>query len=104
MIEAQVREWCEQLLVQVVLAARNSHWNPEQLEALLSPHSFTAALLPRQLLHSTLQKRLGQQLGAPRREQTRPSSDATVAPRDPTLSRGQDHTSENHQRREEHTR
>ena len=25
MIEAQVREWCEQILVEVVLAARNSH-------------------------------------------------------------------------------
>jgi hypothetical protein len=52
MIEAQVREWCEQILVEVVLAARNSHWSAEQLDALLSPSSFTAALLPRQLLHA----------------------------------------------------
>jgi hypothetical protein len=62
-VEAQVREWCEQVLVEVVLAARNSTWSTEQLDALLSPTSFTAALLPRHLLHATLQKRLGQKLG-----------------------------------------
>ncbi len=66
-IEAHVREWCEQVLVEVVLAARNSAWSAEQLDALLSPTSFTAALLPRHLLHATLQKRLGQKLGAPQR-------------------------------------
>jgi hypothetical protein len=66
MIEAQVREWCEQILVEVVLAARNSHWSAEQLDALLSPSSFTAALLPRQLLHATLQRRLAQKLGPAR--------------------------------------
>jgi len=63
-IEAQVREWCEQILVEVVLAARASTWSKDQLDALLSPTSFTAALLPRQLLHATLHKRLGQKLGA----------------------------------------
>ena len=65
-IEAQVREWCEQILVEVVLAARNSSWTPEQLDTLLSASSLTAVLLPRHLLHATLQKRLGQKLGAPR--------------------------------------
>jgi len=30
----------------VVLAARNSTWSSDQLDALLSPTSFTAALLP----------------------------------------------------------
>jgi hypothetical protein len=45
-VEAQVREWCEQILVEVVLAARSSRWTPEQLDALLSPGSLTAALLP----------------------------------------------------------
>ena len=64
-IEAQVREWCEQILVEVVLATRNSTWRAEQLGALLSPTSFTAALLPRHLLHAMLQKRLAQKLGAP---------------------------------------
>ena len=64
-IEAHVREWCEQILVEVVLAARNSSWSPEQLDALLSPTSFTAALLPRHLVHATLTKRLAQRLGAP---------------------------------------
>ena len=63
-IEAQVREWCEQILVEVVLAARSSSWTPDQLDAPLSPGSLTAALLPRQLLHATLQKRLAQKLGA----------------------------------------
>ena len=66
MIEAQVREWCEQILVEVVLATRSSSWTAEQLDALLSPPSFTAALLPRHLLHATLQKRLAQKLGPPR--------------------------------------
>jgi len=65
-IEAQVREWCEQILVEVVLAARSSTWSDEQLHALLSPTSFTAALLPRHLLHSMLQKRLAQKLGTSR--------------------------------------
>ena len=68
-IEAQVHEWCEQILVEVVLAARNSSWTAEQLDALLSPSSLTAALLPRHLLHATLQKRLGQKLGTPRSDQ-----------------------------------
>jgi hypothetical protein len=67
-IEAQVREWCEQILVEVVLAARSSSWSNEQLHALLAPTSFTAALLPRHLLHATLQKRLAQKLGAPRHD------------------------------------
>ena len=64
-IEAHVREWCEQILVEVVLAARCSTWSDEQLDALLSPTAFTAALLPGHLLHATLQKRLAQRLGAP---------------------------------------
>jgi hypothetical protein len=64
-IEAHVREWCEQILVEVVLAARTSTWSAEQLAALLSPTAFTAALLPRHLLHATLQKRPPQKLGAP---------------------------------------
>jgi len=62
-----VREWCKQILVEVVLA-RNSSWTPEQFDALLSPGSLTAALLPRHLLHATLQKRLAQKLGAPRND------------------------------------
>jgi hypothetical protein len=65
-IEAQVREWCEQVLVEVVLAACATSWHEGQREALLSPTSFSAALLPRQLLHAALQKRLAQKLGAPR--------------------------------------
>ncbi len=70
-IEAQVCEWCEQVLVEVVLAARHSKWDEDQLAGLLSPTSLSAALLPRHLLHSMLQKRLGQKLGAPHARQTR---------------------------------
>ena len=70
-IEAHVREWCEQILVEVVLAARSSTWSDEQLDALLSPTSFTAALLPRHLLHAMLQKRLAQKLGTSRHEPDR---------------------------------
>ena len=75
-IEAHVREWCEQVLVEVVLAARSSTWNPEQLDGLLSPTAFTAALLPRHLLHAMLQKRLAQKLGPARAE---PSPTASKA-------------------------
>jgi hypothetical protein len=64
-IQAQVREWFEQTLVEVVLCARASRWNDEQLAALLSPISFSAALLPRHLIYAILQKRLAQKLGAP---------------------------------------
>ena len=62
-IGAQVREWCEQVLIEVVLAARNSEWREEQFDALLSPTALTAALLPRHLLHATLKKTLAQKLG-----------------------------------------
>ena len=86
-IEAHVREWCEQILVEVVLAARSSSWTPEQLDALLSPASLTAALLPRHLLHATLQKRLGQKLGAPRSDPGGSAEDASTAPRSHTRSR-----------------
>ena len=65
-IEAQVREWCEQILVEVVLAVRTSSWSADQPDTLLSPTSFSAALLPRHLLHATLQRRLAQKLGQPR--------------------------------------
>ena len=68
-IDAQVTEWCEQILTEVVLAARSSTWTEEQFDALLSPTALSAALLPRQLLHGMLQKRLGQKLGAPPRRQ-----------------------------------
>ena len=70
-IEAHVREWCEQILVEVVLAARASTWSAEQLEALLSPTAFTVALLPRHLLYAILQKRLAQKLGPPHATATR---------------------------------
>jgi hypothetical protein len=66
-IEAHVREWCEQILVEVVLAARASTWSAEQLGALLSPTAFTVVLLPRHLLYAILQKRLAQKLGPPHR-------------------------------------
>jgi hypothetical protein len=79
MIDAHVREWCEQVLVEVVLAARNSTWSAEQLDALLSPMSLTAALLPRHLLDATLQKRLAQKLGAPRSDRGRSAPDASTA-------------------------
>ena len=60
-----MHEWCEQILVEVVLTVRNSSWSAEQPDTLLSPTSFSAALLPRHLLHAILQKRLAQKLGPP---------------------------------------
>lgn len=65
-IDAQVTEWCEQILTEVVLAARGSSWEAEQFDMLLSPTALSAALLPRHLLHVMLQKRLAQKLGPPR--------------------------------------
>ena len=88
MIEAQVREWCEQILVEVVLAACNSRWTEDQLDALLSPISFTATLLPRHLLHATLQTRLAQKLGPPRSDAGEPAPDASVTARRQVRSRG----------------
>ena len=102
-IEAQVREWCEQILVEVVLAVRNSDWNEERLDALLSPTSFTAALLPRHLLHATLQKRLAQKLGTPRSEPARPSSGASVPRRGEARSRELREPDESDQERQEDT-
>src|SRR5450755_461075 len=87
MIEAQVREWCEQILVEVVLAARNSHWSAEQLDALLSPSSFIAAVLPRQLLHATLQRRLAQKLGQARSDHAGSTDDPGMAQRSQAGSR-----------------
>ena len=63
-----------------MLAARSSTWSHEQLDALLSPTSFTAALLPRHLLHATIQKRLGQRLGTPRSDADRSASEKNAAP------------------------
>ena len=54
-------------LVEVVLAARSSSWTLEQLDALLSPSSLTAALLPRRMLHAVVEKRLAQKLGNPKK-------------------------------------
>jgi hypothetical protein len=101
-IEAQVREWCEQVLVEVVLAVRNSDWNEERLGALLSPTSFTAALLPRHLLHTTLQKRLAQKLGTPRSEPAQYSSGASDARRGGTRARGlREHDESDHERQQD---
>ena len=83
---AHIREWCEQILVEVVLAAGNSSWSREQLDGLLSPTSFTAALLPRQLLHATLQKRLGQKLGAPHNQPGGLPPEPYAGPRSSTRS------------------
>ncbi len=84
--QAQVREWCEQVLVEVVLSARNSHWSEAQL-ALRSPSSFTAALLPRHLLHATLQRRLAQKLGVARSDHAEFTADARMAQRSHGRSR-----------------
>ena len=83
-IDAQVTEWCEQILTEVALAARSSTWTREQFDALLSPTALSAALLPRQLLHGMLQKRLGQKLGTPRE----PSSTGTNGQRDRSETKG----------------
>jgi hypothetical protein len=66
-IEALVREWFEQTLVEVVLSARSSghspHWDSSELADLLCPAALTAAVLPRQLVDAQIHKRLAQKLG-----------------------------------------
>ena len=62
-IEALVREWFEQTLVEVVLCVRGSRFSDEQRDLLLSPAGLTAATLPRQLPDSVVRKRLAQKLG-----------------------------------------
>ena len=66
-IEALVREWFEQTLVEVVLSARgfgrSPHWDSAELAGLLSPAALTAAVLPRQLVDAQIKKRLAQKLG-----------------------------------------
>ncbi len=66
-IDALVREWFEQTLVEVVLSARSfggsPHWDRVELAELLSPAALTAAVLPRQLVDAQIKKRLAQKLG-----------------------------------------
>jgi hypothetical protein len=66
-IDALVREWFEQTLVEVVLSARSfghsPHWDSAELADLLSPAALTAAVLPRQLVDAQIHKRLAQMLG-----------------------------------------
>ena len=103
-IDAQVREWCEQILVEVVVAVRNTNWNEDRLDALLSPTSFTAALLPRHLLHATLQKRLAQKLGPVGAESSGSASKSRTTQRDRGTSRHFGHAREQGQEREEQAR
>lgn len=100
-IDAQVREWCEQILVEVVLAARSSSWGDEQLDALLSPTSFSAALLPRHMLHATLQKRLAQKLGTSRGEPTRHFSNESIRAGGAARPRGLRETARSNEKRQE---
>jgi hypothetical protein len=66
-IEALVREWFEQTLVEVVLSARSfgrsPRWDEDQLATLLSPAPLTASVLRRQLVDAEIKKRLAQKLG-----------------------------------------
>jgi hypothetical protein len=66
-IEALVREWFEQTLIEAVLSARalegSPHWNSEQIDELVSESALVSACLPRQLLNVALHKRLAQRLG-----------------------------------------
>ncbi len=66
-IEALVREWFEQTLIEAVLSARalegSPHWSSEQIDELVSESALVSACLPRQLLDVALHKRLAQRLG-----------------------------------------
>jgi hypothetical protein len=62
-IEALVREWFEQTLIEVVLCARTSRWRPHQVRDLLSPAALTAAVMSRYLVDQQIRKRLAQRLG-----------------------------------------
>jgi hypothetical protein len=66
-VEALVREWFEQTLIETVLSARtlegSPHWSSEQIDELVSESALVTACLPRQLLDAALHKRLAQRLG-----------------------------------------
>jgi len=67
-VEAHVREWFAQQLVETVLGAQalagSPRWTAEAIDAeLLSEGGLTAALLPRIPIALQLRKRLNQKLG-----------------------------------------
>jgi hypothetical protein len=66
-VEALVREWFEQTLIESVLSARtlegSPHWSSEQIDELVSEPALVSACLPRQLLDAAVHKRLAQRLG-----------------------------------------
>jgi hypothetical protein len=67
LVEALVREWFEQTLIEAVLSAHalagSPHWSSEQIDELVSESALVTACLPRQLLDAALHKRLAQRLG-----------------------------------------
>lgn len=62
-----VREWFEQQLIETIMSAwglkQGGKWSTEELAALWSPESLTAAVLPRYHIDTNIKRVLGQKLG-----------------------------------------
>ena len=68
-VNAAVREWYAQTLVETVLGARalrgGRYWSDADIEVLLSQEALTAAVQPRYFIEERLKRDLRAQLGSP---------------------------------------
>jgi hypothetical protein len=66
-VEAEVREWYAQVLVETILGAdslrRSRHWDDAALSAVLSPEALTAVVQPRYFIEERLKRDLARRLG-----------------------------------------
>ena len=67
MVEAEVREWYAQVLVETILGAdalrRSRHWDDGSLSAVLSQEALTAVVQPRYFIEERLKRDLARRLG-----------------------------------------
>lgn len=66
-VEAEVREWYAQVLVETILGAdalrRSRHWDDADLSTVLSPEALTAVVQPRYFIEERLKRDLARRLG-----------------------------------------
>jgi hypothetical protein len=66
-VEAEVREWYAQVLVETILGAdalrRSRHWDDGSLSAVLSQEALTAVVQPRYFIEERLKRDLARRLG-----------------------------------------
>lgn len=68
-VEAEVREWFAQVLVETILGTdslrRSRHWDDGSLDAVLSQEALTAVVQPRYFIEERLKRDLSRRLGQP---------------------------------------